>query len=97
MRVLSGRAVGVKKRNASKWEQAIRCDSTTASVPSRPSRSGQACRVSSAACTIAHSWSPKQPNCGARPAVALSSRCTDLSSGRWESTYDGVTVVGEAV
>ena len=33
-RVLSGRAVGVKNRNASKCEQPIRCDSTTASVPS---------------------------------------------------------------
>ena len=71
--VLSRRAVGVKKRNASKCEQAIRCDSTTLSVPSRPRRSGQSCRVSSARCTIAHSCSPKHPNWAGRPAVATRS------------------------
>ena len=38
----------VKNRYASKCEHAIRCDSTTSSVPAAPRRSGQsACRVSS--------------------------------------------------
>ena len=43
-------------------------------------------------CTIAHSCRPKQPNCGVRPAVAVSSVCSWRSSGRCESTYAAETV-----
>ena len=39
-----GTAAGVKNRNASKWVHRRSCASTTASVPSCPSRRGAGCR-----------------------------------------------------
>ena len=109
---LSGRADGVKKRKASKCEQAIRCDSTTRSVPAGPRRSGQSgCRVvsSPSRCTIAHSCRPKQPKLAGRAAVAdeqrrasTSTRASAARRGRRATPrrsepVDGVPLPGRAL
>ena len=87
---LRSRASGAKNRNASKCVHRIREPSTTASVPSAPSRSGSwECRTpcTSERYAIAHSCNPKQPRRGARAAVrASSSRVNATPDARSAST-----------
>lgn len=94
--MLNGRAGGVKNRNASKWVHRTGSDSTTRSVSSAPSRSGQAsCRTDEARYTIAHSCSPKHPSRGARAAVAVSSERMNRTVGsRVGTTGPSVTPDG---
>ena len=76
---LRGRAAAVKNRNASWWVQCTGSDSTTASVPAAPSRSGTAsCRGAS--------------GCG-RPSPTRAGRSSPAGAGgpRWRRAGRGRT------
>ena len=86
-------AGSVKKRYASKWLQRNGIDSTTASVPAGPSRSGTwPWRTVGARYTIAHSCSPKQFSRAGREAVARSRRAMNRTVSTRASRCSRVTV-----